>query len=150
MTWQGFNPTSPASKESAPTNPAWKYRRHQVEEATPLQRVIMVYDVALRACTQRDLAKVTQALQVLDDALDFSQGEIAVQLSRLYQFCADAARRGAFDEAMTVLRELREAWVQASENLGGQQPSPALVPVSATSPTMRPTSASGHLITRSV
>lgn len=145
MTWQGYNP---GSQETTRTDPTWEYRRHQVEEATPLQRVVMVYDVALQACARQDLARVTQALRVLDDALDFSQGEIAVQLSRLYQFCADAARRGAFDEAMMVLRELREAWAQVSQNFGSAQPVP--VPVSSASPTAMRATEPGQLITRSV
>ena len=145
MSWQGIRPDA---AETTPTDPTWEYRRHQIEEATPLQRVVMVYDVALRACARRDLAKVTQALRVLDEALDFSQGEIAIQLSRLYQFCADAARKGAYEEAMAVLRELREAWVEVSRRFGGQQPTPA--PIPSVSSTAARATRPGQYITRSV
>lgn len=149
MTWQ--TPNNAFGNGSPTTNdPAWKYRLHQVEEATPLQHVVMVYDVALRACAQRDLAKLTRALRVLDNALDFSQGEIAMRLSRLYQYCADAARRGtydeqAYDEAAAILRELRGAWAQAAES-DEHQPTP--VPAQAEEATGNHVSESGNLVTR--
>lgn len=149
MTWQAPN-YAPGNGDTAANNPAWKYRQHQVEEATPLQRIGLVYDVALRACAQRDLMKLTRALRVLDDALDFSQGEVANRLSRLYQYCADTARRGtydegAYDEAAAVLRELRDAWAQAAETEHNQ---PASRPAQPAEPTAVQVSESGNLVTR--
>ncbi|MCD6289021.1 MAG: flagellar protein FliS [Anaerolineae bacterium] len=88
------------------------YRRNQIMSATPLQLVLMVYDVAIVACARKDLAKVTQALNLLIKSLDMSQGEVALGLYKLYQYCADLARKGDFDQAAKILRELTSAWVQ--------------------------------------
>lgn len=88
------------------------YRQNQIMSATPLQLVLMVYDVAIIACKRRDLAKLTRALNLLIQALDMRQGEIALGLYRLYQYCADLARKGEFDQAAEILRELTSAWVQ--------------------------------------
>lgn len=100
-----------------PTSAVFEYRRHQVEGASPIQRIILVYDVALRACAQRDLALGTAALRVLEDGLDFSAGEIAGRLFRLYQYSADLMRRNNYEDAAALLRELREAWAEAQRRM---------------------------------
>jgi len=88
------------------------YKESQIMSATPLQLVLMAYDAALVACARRDLAKTTQAVNTLAKALDMNQGDIAVRLYYLYQYCNDMARRGDFDEAARILRELAGAWIQ--------------------------------------
>jgi flagellin-specific chaperone FliS len=94
------------------SNPTHRYRESQVEGASPLQRTLMVYDVAIVGCTKRDLKKTTAALNLLRNSLDFEQGPAALGLYRLYQYCADQARAGNFDEAARILRELVQAWVE--------------------------------------
>jgi len=88
------------------------YRQNQIMSATPLQLVLMVYDVAIVGCAHRDLARTTRALNTLIKALDMRQGDIALGLYKLYQYCADLARRNDFDQAAQVLRELASAWVK--------------------------------------
>lgn len=88
------------------------YRQNQIFSATPLQLVLMVYDVAIVGCVRRDLAKTTQALNTLIKALDMRQGDIPTRLYWLYQYCADQARRGDFDQAAHILRELAGVWVR--------------------------------------
>ncbi len=88
------------------------YRRNQILSATPLQLVLMVYDVAIVGCVRRDLAKTTQALNTLIKALDMRHGDIPTRLYWLYQYCADQARQGDFDQAARILRELASVWVQ--------------------------------------
>jgi flagellin-specific chaperone FliS len=92
--------------------PSQRYRELQIESASPLQRILMVYDVAIVACQQRDLKRMTDALNVLRNSLDLEQGEVAAGLYRLYQYCADLARQDQYEEAEHILRELTEAWVQ--------------------------------------
>ena len=89
-----------------------KYRELQINTSSPLQRVLIAYDTALIACSQRDLKRVTDALNVLRNALDLDQGEPAIGLFRLYQYCAELARQGQFDDAAHILRELVDTWVQ--------------------------------------
>jgi flagellin-specific chaperone FliS len=95
-----------------PRNPTISYREQQVFNAGPIQRLLMVYDVAITACNQKDLSRLTQALNLLRSTLDFDQGDASVRLFRLYQYSNDQARVGNWDEAARVLRELVQAWVE--------------------------------------
>jgi flagellin-specific chaperone FliS len=89
------------------------YRMNQINSASPLDLLLMAYDAALIGCGQRDLKRTTKALNVLRDALDFSYDQdIAMGFFRLYQYCADLARKGEFDEASQILRELRDSWAE--------------------------------------
>jgi len=89
------------------------YQQNQITSASPLQLVLMAYDVALVGCARRDLAKTTRAINTLIKSLDMEQGgEVALGLYRLYQYCNDLARKGQYDEAARILRELAGAWVQ--------------------------------------
>jgi len=92
--------------------PQQKYREMQISTASPLQRLLMVYDVALAGCNQRDLKRTVDALSILMSSLDMSQGEISMRLFRLYQYCSELARDGNFDEAGQILRQLVESWVE--------------------------------------
>jgi len=112
----------------ATAQPLQRYRQLQVETASPLQRTLMVYDVALVGCQQRDLKRTTDALNVLRSSLDMDQGEVAAGFYRLYQYCGDLARSGQFDDAAKILRELVDAWVQVlvqeTDAVKAQQPEP--------------------------
>ena len=100
---------------------AQAYRVNQVNTASPLGLLLMAYDAALIGCGQRDLDRTTRALSVLRYALDFSYSqEIAMGLFRLYQYCAELARQGDYEQAADILRELRATWVQAKDNLMGE------------------------------
>ncbi|GAB4558541.1 MAG: hypothetical protein Kow0047_03690 [Anaerolineae bacterium] len=88
------------------------YRTNQILSASPLQLVLMAYDAALVGCAHRDLQKTTEAIYTLIKGLDMTQGEVALGLYRLYQYCNDLARQGKFEEAADILRELAGAWVQ--------------------------------------
>jgi flagellin-specific chaperone FliS len=92
---------------------AWSYREQQLQGASPLQAILMVYDFALGACVRKDLARALEALSVLRGGLDFAQGgEIALQLQNLYLFCEAQVRTKKYDAAEHILRELRSAWAQ--------------------------------------
>lgn len=94
-------------------NATLTYRMNQVNAASPLDLLIMAYDVALTSAGQGDLARFTRAIGVLRDALDYSyDADVALGFFKLYQYCADLARKGEFDEAAGLIRELRDAWVQ--------------------------------------
>lgn len=92
------------------------YRMNQIAGASPLDLLIMAYDAALASCGQSDLVRLTKAIGVLRDALDYSyDADIALGFFRLYQYVGDLGRQGNFDEAASLLRELRDAWVQIRE-----------------------------------
>ncbi len=87
-----------------------EYRQQDVMGASPIRLVIMAYDLAIRACEQKDFEKAVKTVSVLRDALDFEYTEVSVGLFRLYQWCLDSIRSGDYATAIGTLRELREAW----------------------------------------
>jgi flagellin-specific chaperone FliS len=89
-----------------------RYRELQVMTATPIQRLLMVYDAAVMGCNQRDLKRTTDALNVLRGSLNFEYAEVAFGFFRIYQYCGDLAREGRYDEAANLLRGLVQAWVE--------------------------------------
>jgi flagellin-specific chaperone FliS len=94
-------------------NATLTYRMNQINGASPLDLLIMAYDAALASAGQGDLDRFTRAIGVLRDALDYSyDAEVALGFFRLYQYCADLARKGEFDEAAGLIRGLRDAWDQ--------------------------------------
>lgn len=102
---------------------AQSYRMNQINGAGPLDLLIMTYDATLTACGQRDLDRTTRALGVLRDALDYSYDpDIALGFFRLYQYCGDLARKGEFEEAAGLIRELRDTWQQVKVQYQSPQP----------------------------
>jgi flagellin-specific chaperone FliS len=115
-------------------NATQTYRMNQINGASPLDLLIMAYDAALASAGQQDLDRFTRAMGVLRDALDFSyDADIALGFFRLYQYCADLARKGKYDEAAGIIRELRDNWVQVRAQYQAPQPAvaakPSAVPV---------------------
>jgi len=108
----------------AQQNAAEIYRTQQINNASPLDLLIMAYDAALIGCNNQNLDRTTRALNELKNALDFSyDAEIALGLHRLYTWCQDLARDNRYDEAARILRELRDAWLQVKQQY--QQPAAA-------------------------
>jgi flagellin-specific chaperone FliS len=90
-----------------------RYREQQVFSASPLQRLLMVYDAAIVGCRRQDLARTTKALNLLSSTLNFeSTPEIASRLLSLYLYCGDRVRMGDYEEPERVLRGLVQAWVE--------------------------------------
>jgi flagellar protein FliS len=117
------------------------YRRTQVQSATPLELVTMLYDGALRfldsartAIEQRNIAarrnalsRVLAIISELQSTLNLEHGgEIAASLDRLYNYAnlrlLDAAARNdvaAIDEVKALLGTLRDGWHTISKQPGG-------------------------------
>lgn len=91
-----------------------EYRQQEVTGASPIRLVIMAYDLAIRACEQKDFEKAVKTITTLRDALDFDYPDVSMGLFRLYQWCLDSIRSGDYGSAIHTLMELREAW-RASE-----------------------------------
>jgi flagellin-specific chaperone FliS len=110
-----------------------KYRQQDVISASPLRLVIMTYDLAIRACEQKDFAKATKTISALRDALDLNYPDVAMGLFRLYQWCLDCIRKNDYASAITTLTELRGAWAATEQTIIARQ-SPAMTsPAYATS-----------------
>jgi flagellin-specific chaperone FliS len=89
------------------------YRTQQVLGASPMQLVLMVYDVAIVSCEARDPQRAGKAVGELIGSLNFEYREIATDLFRLYEYCLWEIRQNRFQEAATVLRGLKRAWEDA-------------------------------------
>jgi flagellin-specific chaperone FliS len=94
-----------------------QYRKQDVESASPIRLVIMAYDLAIRACDQKDFMTATKAVSALRNELDFNYAEVAVGLLNLYQWVLDCMRNGDFETAKHTLMELREAWSTVEKRL---------------------------------
>ena len=103
---------------------AFKYRQQEVMGASPMGLVRLGYDLAIRACEERDLEIANKVVSQLRDALDFEQGEISLRLFSLYQWCLDNIRSGEFETAAITLKELRQAWMAVENTAGSSSPQP--------------------------
>lgn len=74
----------------------------------------MVYDHVIASCKARDRKGASAGIATLIDALDLKQGEIALGLFRLYRYSMDMVWQGRFEDALSVMRPLREAWSAAA------------------------------------
>jgi len=96
------------------------YRNNRVVGANPLERVVMVYDIAIQSSNQHNLERTTRALGTLRDALNYDQPEFANRMMAIYVWCAELARQEKWDEVSGTLQELRDAWEEANRQLTAQ------------------------------
>lgn len=114
------------------SSPANAYLRTQVQSSTPLERVVMLYDAAIRALdaareamTKQDLlarrAAISKLLAIvteLQNTLDLERGgKIAEDLDRLYDYvltrildALTTQKPQGLEDARRVLAPLRDAW----------------------------------------
>jgi flagellin-specific chaperone FliS len=98
---------------------ALRYRQQDVESASPVRLVVMAYDLAIRACDQKDFETGYKAVVALRNSLDISYPEFVAGLLNLYQWVIDSMRTKDFDSAKNVLVELRDAWSTVEKRLNG-------------------------------
>ncbi len=120
------------------TYPTDTYRKSQVETASPIDLVIMLYDRAIvlldKAINEisekkyeeknTSLMKATDIVFELLSILDNDKGgEIAASLSRLYNFVIRAITNAnmsldtkELENAKRILSELRESWISIKNN----------------------------------
>jgi len=101
---------------------SYEYRQQDVMGASPVKLVIMVYDLAIRACEQKDFNRATKAISTLRDALNFDFPDVSVGLFRVYQWCLDCIRKDDYESALGSLKELREAWSSSQQTNPIQKP----------------------------
>lgn len=104
---------------------AKEYRYQEIMGASPVHLIIITYDAAIVACHHHDLVAGTRALAVLRNSLNFQYPEANGLLS-LYLWCADLLRDEKWDEAITILNELRGAWAQVEQQMAAADKAMAL------------------------
>lgn len=96
------------------------YIVNQINDATPQQLIMKVYDFAILNCQKNNMLKTNDALQVLINALNFSDPEaqdVSIGLLRLYQYCQNQMRKHNNKIVLNILTELRDAWHNALKNM---------------------------------
>jgi flagellin-specific chaperone FliS len=104
-----------------PAYGASQYKKVDVENASPVHLVVMAYDLAIRACDQKDFETAAKAVGALQNALDFDYAEVAGGLLALYQWVMDCLRAHDYESAKNTLSELREAWATVEKRLNSPQ-----------------------------
>jgi flagellar secretion chaperone FliS len=90
-----------------------RYMKDDSLNLTPVQVIAKIYDVGIIACKKQDAELAKRAINELIVALNFEYQEVSLGLYRLYKYSKKCLREGKYNEAATVLEELRSAWVQA-------------------------------------
>ena len=95
------------------------YLLNDINNASPEQLIMKVYDFAILNCQRHEMIKTNEAIQVLVNALNFDNEtakEISMGLLRLYQFCQEQTRKNNYDEVYKILTGLRDTWQTALMN----------------------------------
>lgn len=75
--------------------------------------ILKMYDLFIIANSKGDVNKMSRVLVELMSSLNFEYEETATRLYRLYEYCQRAVFQRKFDEALKIIKDLRETWAQA-------------------------------------
>ena len=121
--------------------PAKAYLRNKILNASPMERVMILYEGAIASCLRaRDrfdarrrtetcdaLVRAQSMIRELRNALDMSRGEIASGLYRLYSYMIQRLieanvqrKRENIDQVIRMLTELKQTWTEALSKHGGE------------------------------
>jgi flagellin-specific chaperone FliS len=89
------------------------YKTDTAQNLSPVEIIKRVYDLAIVACKKHDEEKAHKIIGELIVNLDYSHGDLPVQLFHLYQYCRTCIREHKFNEAVNILEGLRAAWTEA-------------------------------------
>ena len=87
------------------------YKKAGQDTDRRIDRILFVYDYALKGCVAKDLSMVEKALDVMESKMKFREyPELGLMLAISYRKCRDHARAGRFRQAGLTLSKLRKAW----------------------------------------
>ncbi len=75
--------------------------------------ILKMYDLFLVSAKKSDSTKMNRVLVELMSSLNFEYEEIATRLYRLYEYCQRCVMQRKYDEAYTIIKELRLSWAKA-------------------------------------
>ena len=98
-----------------------KYKEQQIKSASPTELITILYDMCLQACYRKDSQRVQDILERLIKSLNFDY-DMAGDMYSLYEYCQRAARDGNYNEVVSIISNIREAWDEAvvKENKSGK------------------------------
>ncbi len=75
---------------------------------------LKTYDLFIVSCQRHEIARMNKILVELMGAINFEQDELqATRLYRIYEYCQKCIFEQKFDESLTIIKELRDAWATA-------------------------------------
>lgn len=89
------------------------YMENEVLQWSPEKIILKTYDLFIVSCKKRDAAKMNKILVTLMTSLNFDHPDQATRLYRMYEYCQESIRKKRFDEALKIIKGLRDTWAQA-------------------------------------
>lgn len=81
-------------------------------------RLLGLYELGIDGCAAKNTDQVSAVLNELIGALDFEYADIAEGFHRLYTYCLEQSREGAFDRVAFILQDLRDTLLRAVAESG--------------------------------
>ena len=78
------------------------YHQNSILNASPEELILKVYDLTIVSIHKRDIKKANLAYH--DEAMG---------LFKLYRYCQDCIYKSKYDEAYSIIHELRNTWADA-------------------------------------
>lgn len=89
------------------------YLKNQLESMTPGERMLIVYDVAIKACEAQDINKLESALLLLKHTLNADPApQLATNLDAIYSRCLENIKiEPQWQQVADALSRLRTSWL---------------------------------------
>ncbi len=97
------------------------YKAQEIAAAGSEKLILYLYDYAIKACHRKNQDQASHALEQLIDSLDFEYHEVSTGLFKLYVYMIETIKKGQFEVALNILKDLRKTWNIAIENLMQEQ-----------------------------
>ncbi len=75
---------------------------------------LKTYDLFIVSCQHHEIARMNKILVELMGAINFEQDEVeASRLYRIYEYCQKCIFEQKFEQSLSIIKELRDAWAEA-------------------------------------
>lgn len=91
------------------------YKRQEIKSSTPAELINHLYNFGIEACHKKDAIRLKNVLSELIKSLNFDL-PMSEDFYLLYDFCRQKANSKEFDDALTILEDMREAWKPVVES----------------------------------
>lgn len=89
------------------------YLIQKVKSASPEQLIVYIYDVAIKACLQKNQALALEAVQELINSLNYQHKDLAHTFYNTYELIQSEIRQSRLSSASVHLKDLRTTWKKA-------------------------------------
>ncbi len=90
-----------------------QYLEQEVLSWSKEKVILKMYDLFIVSAKKGDIRKMNRVLIELMGALNFEYEETSTRLYRLYEYVQRLVFQKRFDEAIYIIKELRDAWNKA-------------------------------------